>query len=159
MHSFGAAPPGIELLGMRQSKVSIDFALAAWNTIASHEVFTVTGLVRALMIYNVTADLTSGGAATISFGDETNTIRFAGLQAYTNLTAGYFVLPGGTVTLGCRVEADYRQTYNADMFLKGLDIGFAVAVAALTGGTMDAYCFWSPITDGATVVAAAGGPL
>jgi len=144
----------------RVVKVTIPFTSATWNTVATHEVFTVTGVVRAMCIFHVTSSLTSGGAATISFGLQTAGTSYAAAQTYTNLTTGNMVSPGGTVTTGIRTYTFLlHQTNNADLVISEDDIGYAIASAALTGGTIDAYCFWAPVSEGGLVVAGAGGAL
>lgn len=141
-------------------KVSIDFSQAAWNTVATHEVFNVTGLVRALVIYQVTANLTSGGAATVSFGDDQGAANYSAAQAYTNLTSPRVVVPGGTISVVPRWWSVYQNSaQNSDNVFAGVDIGYQIATAAMTGGTIVAYCFWTPISDDGLVVAGDGSAL
>lgn len=152
--------PKASLLGFEKvAKKTIDFTLAAWNTVATHEVFTVTGLVRCLTIYQVTGSLTSGGAATVSFGIEGAANAYAAAQAYTNLAAGQLVQAGGSAAASLQSFTNFFAAQWADIFTIGKDLGYEVATAALTGGTIVAYCFWTPISDGSLVVGGAGGVL
>ena len=68
----------------RRITVTATFSQAAWNTTASHEVFTVTGLVRLRMWIECTLALDSAAhGATVQFGVEGAT---GGLIAATNET-------------------------------------------------------------------------
>jgi hypothetical protein len=46
-----------------------------------------------------------------------------------------------------------------DWVLNGLDIGYEIGVEALTAGSIVFHCVWVPLSDGANVVAGAGGTL
>jgi len=154
------APVGFGRL--RKLQTSINFATAGWNEVRSHEVFTVTGFVSALVFYRVTQSLTSGGAATVAFGDQGSTGRYSAAQAYTNLTAGNLVSPGATVSAFLRLWNNYFVSgtgNNADNVYIDWDLGYEIAAAALTGGIIEATCFWTPISDGATVALGNGEAL
>ena len=145
------------LLGNQKLKVTVDFSLAAWNTAATHRVFLVSGLVRMVMFYNITASLTSGGAALIAFGSSLSTGEYAAAQAFTGLTTGVHVRPGGSFASRSYAWLSWFVNSNgADMISGGINNGYEITVAAMTGGTMDAYCFWTPISDGSTVTAGTG---
>lgn len=146
-------------------QVSIDLSNSTWNTVASHEVFTVTGPVRHLVLYYISESLDSGGAAMISFGRAGAVTQYSAAQTYTNLTAGKLVLPGGTTLLNIGQWGAYFQRFDgtgtaADSANPtGNDLGYDVTAAALTDGTILAYCFWSALAPGGLVVAGAGGSL
>ncbi len=142
-------------------RVLIDGTLAAWNTVATHEVFTVTGMVRLLVLYFVRTTIGSAGAAQMSFGREGATSNYAAAQVVTGLTTGVFVVPAGTVSTQVTANSIILQptTVNADLIISGLDIGYEVTVAALNAGVIEAYCYWSPVSDSGLVVAGAGGAL
>ena len=154
-----AIPSGIEALGRYKTKVTVDFTLAAWNTVANHRLFTVTGVVRAVGLYVVTGSLTSGGAATISFGWTFSNTAYAAAQTFANLTAGNIVNPNGTVTVAALTQAFISTAAYADVISDAQNLGYAIATAALTGGAMDAYCFWTPLSDDGSVAAGTGGAL
>jgi len=73
------------LASLRYLSVTADFALAAWNTIATHEVFTVTGTVRVRIVPRISASLTSGGALTAQLGVAGATTAFVGNTALAAL--------------------------------------------------------------------------
>lgn len=159
--SQGTSPNGNSLFGNYLTKVTINFAQSAWNTVAKHEVFTVTGLVRCVMYYHVTASLTSGGAATIAFGNDGNTGALAAAQDYTNLITNTAPEPGSTVAAITQTGASLLlPSKNSDVVsADSRDQGYEIAAAAMTGGTIDAYCWWTPLSEGALVVAGTGGVL
>ena len=144
-------------------EVSIDFSNATWNTVASHEVFTLTPPVAFMVTYYVSASLASGGAPTIAFGDENNAARYAAAQVHTNLTANVFVNPQATVSgvlqLGDDLGMWDQAKINALAFAAGYDLGYTIAVAAMTGGTILATCCWTAKGAGGSIVEGAGGAL
>jgi len=143
------------------TEVTIDGAVAAWNTVATHEVFTVTGTVKYKVLYVVTADLTSSGSAEIAFGREGATDSVSSAQAFSGLDAGEIVIPGGTnaaISASATHGANTTAGRGAD-YVSGLDLGYEVTTAALTGGTIKAYCWWTPITGDGLVSAGTGAAL
>lgn len=161
--SQGSAPTSLaNNLGFKnKTTVSIDFSAAAWNTVATHEVFTVTGMVRLLVLYYITESLTSGGLATIQFGREGSTDNYSASQTYANLVAGSFVVPAGTVSTQVTANSIILQTtsVNADVIVAGLDRGYQIGTDAMTNGTIEAICYWTPISSDGNVTAGNGGAL
>jgi hypothetical protein len=143
------------------TEVNLDFTVAAALSVASHEVFTVTGTVEYTVLYLCITDLTSGGSATIQFGREGATDSVSASQAFSGIDAGEIIIPGGT-NASISASATHRANTTAGRgsdIITGLDLGYEIGTAAMTGGTMKAYCWWTPITDGASVVAGALGAL
>jgi ABC-type nitrate/sulfonate/bicarbonate transport system substrate-binding protein len=141
-------------------EVTIDGTVAAWNTVATHEVFTVTGMVRAQVYYLVTTQVGSAGAAQIAFGVAGGTGAFAAAQVVTGLAATVFAMPGGTVDTATEYVA-YQSggTIAADVILSEVDLGYEVSVAALNAGVIKAVCFWTPISSDGLIVAGTGAAL
>lgn len=164
---IGSPNPGIQAMGMNRLKVHIDFTSASWNTVAAHRVFTQTGVVRTFIMYYVTGTANAGVGGTIAFGNTAVPAQYAAAQGFGNLTQGQLILPGGTVAQTGSTENWLltATTKNSDNIAVGSDQaggvnhGLTIAVAAFTAGTIDAYCFWTPISDGASIVAATGGAL
>lgn len=134
--------------------VTANFAQAAWNTVAKHEVFTVSGLVRMQVVPEIVTDLTSGGAATIQLGDDGNTARLIAATLLTNLTAGKLLLNTTPVAL-------FNFTSCFDQIVNGNDFGYEILVAALTGGSIKFHCYWEPLDQNSpgSVVAGTGSTL
>jgi len=148
----------LDLHGMSRLRQTIDGELAAWNTVAQHEAFTVTGVVEVFSIIDVTETVASAGAAEISFGREGDTDAYAAAQVVTGLTAGQLVNPGGTVITARGLDA--YQAAGAALpihhVIADLDIGYEVTVAALNNGLIDWYLWWRPLSDDGRVVLGTG---
>lgn len=145
-------------LGQNAVYVTVDLSVAAWNTVATHEVFTVTGLVKAIAFYRVTENAAAGAGALISFGREGSTTTFAAAQLFSNLVAGNFIQPGGTTSAFMGFDT-YQAVAGALTVIEGLDLGYEITVNAFTDGTLEAVCFWTPISAGSRVVAGTGAAL
>lgn len=133
---------------------------ATWNTDASHEVFTVTGLVRMKIWIECTDTLTDAAdGATIQFGHESATNA---IIAATNCArAG-----AGLLSTGCMwydtsplATPEASSSIIMDYVVNGLDIGYEIDTAALTGGSLVFHCVWEPLNATGNVVAGAGGTL
>jgi hypothetical protein len=140
-------------------KVIADMSSATWNTAASHEVFTVTGLCRLKLWIECGTSLTDAAdGASIQFGYEgaTNGI----IASTTAATAG-----SGLVTdelwydTSPTTKMDTYGNCVMDYVLNGLDVGYEITGAALTGGSLNFYCVWEPLESGASVAVGAGGTL
>jgi hypothetical protein len=140
---------------------TVDFSSATWNTVASHEVFTVTGTVRMRVLQLCTETLTDAAdAATIQYGVAGTTDA---LIAATNAAGA----GGSTIEAGeMWVDASPADTYGdfATVILdkvitNGLDVGYEIAGEALTDGIIEFHCWWEPISSDGNVVVGAGGSL
>lgn len=140
--------------------VTADLSSATWNTAATHEVFVVTGVVRAKLWIVCTATLTDAAdAARIQFGDETTTNSMIAITA--GATAGAALIATGDLWYDATPDlliANY-STAVFDKVINGLDIGYEVSGAAFTGGSLVFGCEWQALSAGATVTAGAGGVL
>jgi len=152
---YGVASAALSVSNPNYLAVTADFASVTWNTVASHEVFIVTGLVRVRMWILVTANVDSlAHGAVIGFGHE--------------LGAGTYIVATNEEALDAG-ELWYDQTPAAregnygnvvmDRVVNGVDIGYTIEGEALTTGSAVFYCVWEALTAGSTVVAGAGGPL
>ena len=151
---------GLSTRHQRYLTVPANMGLAAWNTVASHNVFTVTGAVRMQMWITCADTLTDAAdLATISFGYEGSTAAFigatdaAGKNAQT-LTAGqlwYDTSP----TSG---PATFTTTIMDYVIPNGTDVGYEIAGEALTGGLLNFHCVWQPLNaTGAVVIGDGAG--
>ena len=135
--------------------VTADMSGSPWSTDASHEVFTVTGLVRMRMWIECTEDVTSsGGNATLQFGDEDNTdliIAATDENAIDDGELWYDTSPTTFIDTFANAVFDY--------IVNGKDIGYEVDTEATTNGTMVFHCVWEPLNSTGNVVAGAGGTL
>lgn len=133
--------------------VTADFSSATWNTIGTHEILTVPAQgLRIIIVPEIVTTLTSGGAATLSLGEEAAGTSIIGATAVAALTAGKFWL---TAT----PAAAFAKTSVIDRIVHTLDIGFAVAAFAFTGGRIDFHIWTVPVTNNGIGSVGAGGAL
>ena len=143
--------------------VTADMTSATWNTVAKHEIATVTGSVHMVVIPEITETLTDvADGASIQFGSEINT---GGLIGSTQCAgAGGNTLQAGEIWVDTTPNDSVatRTQINALDFVvtNGYDIGYEITGAALTNGTIVFHVYWEEFgTPGGTVTAGAGGVL
>lgn len=136
--------------------VTADFSLAAWNTVADHEVFTVTGQVRLVIIPICTLDLTSSGGGTLALGVAGTTNAFIAATTATLIDAGEYWLTTTPVA-----HIPFTGTGSPiDRIVNDLDVGYAIATAVTQAGKIDFHCWWDPLLpSGGLVVAGTGVAL
>lgn len=133
-------------------KVTADFSSATWNTVAKHEILTVTGPNRVIIIPVCIVDLTSGGAATIQLGHESTTDALIAATTATDIDQDEFWF----TTTPAKFAA---KSAVLDCIVNGLDIGYEILVAALTGGQIDFHIWTVPLANGALVTSGTGSAL
>lgn len=139
----------------RYLAVTADMASATWNTVAAHEIATITGAVRIIILPECTGTLV-GATATLVLGDETTTNSIIVSSAAPDLAAGEWW-----------VDATMTRTIITKALINGMDIvigggkdiGYTIGTAALTGGSIVFHMWWSPISADGAVTAGAGGVL
>ena len=136
--------------------VTADFTSATWNTVAAHEIATVTGAVHLVILPEVTGTVTSGGVPAVILGDETTTNSLITTGDITALATGeWWFDTTYTRTVGKRASIDLLDFVIGG----GKDVGYTIATAALTGGSIVFHCWWEPIDATGSVAAGAGGVL
>lgn len=134
--------------------VPVNFATAGWNEAATHEVFTVTGLVRVRIVIACTGDVDSAGhGATIAFGDEVAQ-TWIGATDETELDTGDLWYDTTPTT-----SQDTFANVVLDRVVNGLDLGYLISTEALTVGGLVFHCWWEPLNATGAVVAGSGGAL
>jgi hypothetical protein len=137
--------------------VTADMTSATWNTVAAHEIATVTGAVRMIILPECTGTLTSAGSsATLILGDETTTNSLITSSDAENLATGEWW-----------VDATITRTIITQTLMNNLtfcianskDVGYTVGTEALTGGSIVFHIWWVPINATGNVSAGAGGVL
>lgn len=133
--------------------VTADLTSATWNTVAAHEILTVTGAVRVRILPICTGSVTSGGAITGILGTETTT---NGMITSTDLTT----LDAGMAWLSDTPNHLYAKTSVLDFIIAdGQDVGYTIGSNAATGGTIVFHVWWEPLNSTGAVTAGAGGAL
>ena len=130
-----------------------------WSTVASHEIATVTGMVRMLIIPEcVTTVASVSDTGTIQLGDEvaTDSIIAASTLGSGSMAAGELWVDATlTRTILTKTQLNAIEIVVAG----GQDIGYEVAVNALSGGSMIFHIYWTPLDTTGAVVAGEGGTL
>lgn len=147
--------------GSNYIEVTADMASATWNTAAKHEVFTVTGLVRMVMLIECTETLADAAdGASIQFGHESSTSAFIGSTGAAG--AGGNTINAGEIWCDTSPADVVGATFTLALdriVAGGLDVGYEITGAALTDGTLVFHCWWLPISSDGAVAAGAGGTL
>lgn len=162
IEAIGASTGEFNVFSPNYLSVTANFSSATWNTQATHEIFTVTGLVKIVILPQVIDTLTDAAdGSSIQLGIEgtTNALiastQCAGAGGNT-LSLGEFWIdasPADTVVFG--------TSFNSLTFIAGggLDVGYEITGAALTGGGIAFHCWWTPLSSDGSVAAGAGGAL
>ena len=141
--------------------VTADMTSATWNTVASHEIATVTGMVHMIVIPECTETLTdTADGASIQLGHQSLTTAL--IASTTAATAGT-VIETGEIWVDA-TPADVmvlRSGFEPLDFIiaGGLDIGYEITGAALTDGTLVFHVWYEPLNSTGAVTAGAGGSL
>lgn len=136
--------------------VTADLTSATWNTVATHELFTVTGLVRMKVIAEVTTtgDDTSGDTATIQMGVEDSTNDWIAATQVDDLAAGE-IWADATPT---ETNGNYSSLV-FDKVVNGKDVGYEIAGEAATDGVIVFHCWWEALNSTGAVVAGDGSAM
>jgi hypothetical protein len=142
--------------------VLADMTSATWNTVAAHEIATVTGMAHLVIIPQITGTLTdTADGASIQFGIEGFTTALiastgaAGIGGNTLSTNEFWLdaTPADVVVTRTALDAlDF-------IVCGGLDVGYTITGAALTGGSITFHVYWEGLDATGAVVAGAGGVL
>jgi hypothetical protein len=136
--------------------VTADLTSATWNTAETHELFTVTGLVR-MRIYaevTTTGDDSSGNTANIQLGVENTTNAFIAATEVDDLTAGE-IWYDATPT----VVTDDTSSVILDKIVNGEDVGYEITGEAAIDGVIVFHCVWEPLNSTGNVVAGDGSAM
>jgi hypothetical protein len=140
---------GVRYNAPNYDSVSITFAALTTGSVATHEILTVTGLVRlriaAVCIVNV------AGSGSIQLGVEGVTNALIAATTGTDLDAGE-IWDDATPT----TAYDTFTNVVFDSVINGLDVGYEITTDTLTGGNITFYYWWEPLNSTGAVVAADG---
>ena len=136
-------------------EVTADFSSATWNTVATHEVFTVTGAVKIRIIPEITLSL-AGASAAIQLGNESVTTAYIGSTGVLEMTTNRLWL---TTTPSQDHDYSGDSASVIERVINEWDIGYQVTTAAFTGGTIIFRAYWMPLEVGSLVAAGNGSTL
>lgn len=135
--------------GANYIAVPITFAALTTGSVASHEILTVTGMVRVVIIPVCTTNV--AGSGTIELGVAGDTDLFLGTTTGTDIDAGELWLDTSPAELAWNWSSVLDKVVP-----NGLDIGYEVKTDTLTGGAITFHCWWWPLDSTGAVVAADG---
>jgi hypothetical protein len=126
----------------------VNQSLTFANSTGTVDVFTVTGDVIARVVAVTKTDCTSAGACNAELGVTGSVAAFIAATDVTTLDVGEI---WHDATSDAKVEAlTTRKEY---ILTTGIDIIMTLS-AQIDAGVIAFYCMWTPLSDGATVVAA-----
>lgn len=131
--------------GLLATKTITYTGAANLGAVGATTLFTVTGPVIVNIFAVCTGDLT-GATATVEVGISGNTAALIALTTATEIDTGEVWVDTAPAT----IEAPLTDKIIGN----GQDIIETVATAAVSGGTLTYYCFWTPCSNTASVVAA-----
>lgn len=150
-------PSGINGPGSNYFTLATSFSSATWNSVASHEIATVTGLCRLRIVPECTTTLVGGanaGTGEISLGIADSTALGLAATTADNIDAGDI---WGTSATTHNKGISFSNA--VDIVSLADDVGYTVATSALTAGVLTFHIWWEPLEVSAGVVAGAGGAL
>ncbi len=114
-------------------------------------IFTVTGLLKCVVLGEVTTNL--AGGATLEVGITGATAIFLPQETDTDLDAGNIWLNDATAAAYYSIGEEAASADNLPVYLlNGQDIILTVSGGAnTTAGVIDFFCLWSPVSDDASV--------
>lgn len=130
-------------LGLVETK-TITYAAGTTGATGASTLFTVTGQVALRIFAYCTADLTSGGSATIEVGISGNTAALIAQTTATGIDTGEWWLDTGPATIEALPAIQ----------LVGADVIQTIGTTTVTGGTLKYYCLWNPLSEDGNVTAA-----
>ena len=117
-------------------------------------VFTVTGVVKCVVVAKCTTDC-AGAGSTNEVGITGATAIFMPTTTMTSLDAGHIWLNNATPATYFIVGESEAAADNLPIYmLNGNDIIMTTKTANTTGGVVEFYCYWTPISSDGNVVAA-----
>ena len=120
------------------------FVAGTTGATGAHTVFTVTGNCLVNVFAVCDSDLTSGGAATLEVGVTGNT---AGLIAQTTATG----IDDGDIWVDASPAVGVEALPSTFIVNDGADIILTVGTTTVTGGVVDFYCTYRPLSAGASI--------
>lgn len=132
--------------------IAVDLTSVTWNTVAAHEILTVTGCVRVKILPLCDGSVTSGGAISFTLGTQTTTNAFITATDGTTIDVDMF-------WLSATPAKQFATTSVIDRVVSDDDIGYTIATNAATGGSLTFHVWWEPLDSFGAVAAGAGGVL
>lgn len=129
------------------AKKTVTYVAGTTGAVGAATLFTVTGAVRMRLFARCTTTLTSGATPAMSIG---TALKTAGLIAATDPTTIAANELWNDATSDSSVELDSATVTN----VVSQNVISTIATATVTGGVMEYYCLWQPLSPDGLVVAA-----
>ena len=126
----------------------VTFVAGTAGALGQHTVFTITGMLEFKFYARCIEALTSGGAATISYGNASAVAILCNTTTATTIDPDDGITPGGTVWLEANTFTVDENYFTAST---GTDITADILTATITGGVIEYILIWVPLSAGATV--------
>jgi len=156
---IGGGGGGGGMLGPPNLTVVVDLSLAAWKTVATHEVATITGAVGVTTAVRCTTGVE--GIDNIRYGSAGNTALFIGATIRNTISINQFWLTttGSTARAPALIMGIDATSHLKSATLESEDIGYQLYTSDGTLGVLEFYFWWYAISSGATLVAGDGSAL
>lgn len=133
------------LFGRYVVRNRVTFAAGTTGAVGNHDIFTVTGAAHVVVVAHCEESLT-GATATISLGTDDVVACLIGVTTATNIDADMIWFDDSPAE--CESMTSLGGAWVCD------HISYDVLVAPIDGGVLNFVCFWTPMTENATVVSA-----
>lgn len=133
----------------RKATKTTTYAALTTGAVGPHTLFTVTGEVFVKIFGVCTVNVASGAGATTEIGVAGNTAALIAQTSAVDIDAGD-IWYDNTPVVGTTVVTNITERLIAN----GADIIETIGTDTLTSGTVTYYVFWTPLSNGSSVVAA-----
>jgi len=133
-------------------KHSITMAAGTTGSVTTHQIFTVTGLVRMRILVECST-LLVGATARIQLGYTGDTDAFIDDTLATNIDASEL---WASDVSGNIIKVGAYDDFVLDFITNGINIGYEITTAAITAGVLQFHYVWEPLEADAKVVEADG---
>ncbi len=127
---------------------TVDFSTVSAQTVGTHEVFTVTGMVRMKILAECTETLVGSVNTTeIAFGTDTSGSAWIGGTSANIIASGEMWCDSSPT----EVQGAYSTVVLDKVVTAGKDIGYTVGTTEVSAGIMTFHCWWSPLNSSGAV--------
>lgn len=130
--------------------VPITFVVGTTGAVATHEILTITGMVRLRILAECTVNVAGTGAIQLGVAGATDAIIAS--TTGTDIDAGEIWFDASPTEL----YGDTASLILDKIIAGGIDVGYEITANTLTGGTVIFHCWWEPLNATGAVVAADG---
>jgi len=136
------------------TSVDVDLSLDKYNSIASHKLFSISGVNR-IKLYTecIASGVNAGGGAAICFGVTGSTSAFIASTPVSQFASSELWIDATPA----ETHATYGSALIDQVIAGGIDIGYEISGSAPSGGTLRFHCLWTPYSPSGQVTACTTG--